>query len=156
MAYADDMPAGAKTDPQYAGLYISSSAATAITALNTPLKAAGTYAALGATGRGFLADTTNKRITRTGRETVVALVTVQFTADIETATDVIDVMIYKNGSAVTGAKLSPNITSGTPKQAAVSALVSFDVGDYVEVWVQNTETAADITLTQLMFSVYAG
>lgn len=152
-SYLSDMTSGVRIEAEGAGLTITSTAATDITATDTAVLVAGTYAAWGAS-RGFLADTTNKRITRTGRDTVLALVTVTGKVDLTTGTDEINLYLFKNGTALSGITQSRTVTSGTPLDFRISTIVEFGVGDYVDLRVDNDDAIVDVTVSDMQFVVF--
>lgn len=134
--------------------YISASAAT-IGSDTAPTKVAGTFAEVGA-GRDVTVAT-NGRITANWKGERSALVSVHgLVTNADVGLDDFEVSIYKNGSLVTGAKLSSIIqVASTRTPFSLAAHVVLGEDDYVEVFIENTAAAtpAVLTVNGMVFSV---
>lgn len=135
-------------------VYVATPAAT--TGSDTaPTKTAGTFAAV-AGGKDVTLATTG-RITATWKGKRQALVTATGTlTNGDAGLDDFEVSIFKNGAAVTGAKVTSLIqVASTKTPFAVSVSLELDENDYVEVFVENTAAAtpAVLTVNSLVLSV---
>lgn len=149
-----DMPLSAKGVPLGATYKVATPAATTIGGATTPVKAAGTTAAVGSV-KGFTVATTN-RLTCNERAEASYLVVVNGALDIAAATDAVTLHLYKNGAAVAGAERTVTVTAGSPLAVNFSAVVSLKTGDYLELWVENEDAAVNITVTEAFVSVIGG
>lgn len=146
MPLADDMPASAKPDPAGGAYNFATPAATTIAAADTPVKSAGVTAALGA-NKGVTITTSN-RITMDRRSKRMMLVKFKGTIDVATGTVMVRAAIFKNGALVPDANTATvDVAAGTPLAVDVSILVELAGGDFLEMFVENTEGSANITLT---------
>lgn len=143
-----DMPLSGQGD-RFGGSYkVSSSAETVIATLGVPVKAAGTMVAQG-DSLGVTVATTN-RITWTRREPRMVFVSFRGKLDVAAAADALMAHIYKNGAALATALNSQavSVTAGSPLEVTISGYVEMDANDYIEVWVENEDTNANVTLTE--------
>lgn len=142
-----------KLTPSYAGMYVATPAATTIAVADTPVKAAGTTAAIMASSD-FTVGTAN-RITYTGA--TVKKVKVDVAATLTPAggtnADYI-VQLYKydtsasSGALVASSKITGRAAAVEPINVACTGLVELDTGDYIEVWVGNLGATDNVSLTR--------
>lgn len=141
-------------------LYFSSASATTIATAGTPVKAAGTTAAIA----GMSASTdsvdvtvaTTNRLTYTGnaRKRMLLNANVDLShADVEGATQRCGVQIYLNGSAITGAENRADVEANGRNNLSVSAVIEMGLDDYVEIWVSNEESTANVTVQTGSFTI---
>ncbi len=134
-------------------LYMSGNATdTVISIINTPVKVAGTTTA----------NVNNQRFTHTdNRLTYVGgidsafdvVAAVSLTCPAATNED-ISVYLAKNGTVLTESKMSMNTrTAGTPANATCIAEVQLADTDYIEVFVENNSSTADILVDTMSLKV---
>ena len=133
----------------YGSIYFSTPVETSLDA-DTPLKALGTTTAmlLG----GFLATGNNRLVNDSG---VTRAYEAMFAGSMtSTGTQVLaEAHLYKNGTLIPGATIIRKIGTGSDHGAfAVSAQVSLDDGQYVELWVE-TDGGEEITIETGVLSV---
>lgn len=134
--------------------YVATPAAT--TGSDTaPTKAAGTFAEIGTATEVTVA--TNGRLTATWKGKRKARVSATgVLTNGDSGLDEFEVSIFKNGVAVTGAKVASQIqVASTLTPFAVDVVLELDENDYVEVFVENTAAAtpAVLTVNSMIFSV---
>ena len=143
-------------------LYFSSSAATTITTAGTPVKAAGTTAAIAsladATDSVDVTVATTNRLTYTGNQRKRFFLNAQVSlshADVEGATQRCGAQLYLNGAAITGAEVQADVEANGRSMVTVSAVIEMGLDDFVEVFVSNEESTANVTVQQGTMSIQA-
>ena len=130
---------------QYGSCYISTPAATAVVAANTPIKAAGTTTELQTSGFSH----TSNRLTYTGTPTLVFNVMAFMSATKAAGTSAdVRYAIAKNGTIVTGCSVTRNTTSSAEGAMGCGGLVSLATNDYVELWIENLTNGDDVTVQE--------
>ena len=124
--------------------------ATVISTVNTPVKVAGTFATNGTAS--FTSDTTG-RLTYTGSTTEVIPVMASVSIDAGGVNQKITVYIAKNGIVIPAAKISRVFTTGSIGNVGVFYNVSMTASDYLEVFVENNTSTANVTATDVLFGV---
>lgn len=140
-----------KDDVSTGNLYISTTAVTPFSAINTPTKALGTTTAVNLFR---VSSPANNRLTYIGKKTkrFEAIGTMSLTAGSNN--NVYSLYIAKNGVILPSSKASTKIATGTDIQAiAVSCTVSLAPNDYIEVWVENNSGTTSMTLENLNLSI---
>ena len=161
--FQDSQPAGSITpgdardlivslSPPFGGLFFTLAAATTISVQGTMVKAAGTTALTNA--RNFTAPGDN-RLTYTGvpdRHVHIAM-SVSFTTS--GSNEDISIAIAKNGVVLTHSKLTRFLATGQDHGATAShGDVVLSTNDFIEVFVTNEDSTADVTIQQgYMFAV---
>jgi hypothetical protein len=150
-----DMPLAGSGDRVGGAFRVSSAAVTTIAGAGTEVKMAGTTAAAGDTV-GVTVATTN-RITWDNRKPGLVHVYAEGLVDIVTGTDAVVVHVFKNGVAITGAALKSEIktvTAASDLAWTISGCVEMDQGDYLELWVENSDTTENVDCAEAFMSVY--
>ena len=143
----------------YGELYISSSAATSVATVSTPLKAAGTTT----TGDLSLFDDdtgTNNRLKYKGTEPKVfhVLACISMTSASNNITFNIYIYVYDDsgasGAVITSSKIQRKIGTGADIGAlSTQTLVLLDTDDYVEVWVENITDDSNCTFDLMNLTI---
>jgi hypothetical protein len=136
---------GSAGDPSYGQIYVSASALTTISAINTPTKIAGTYTA------NLLKDFTHAtgRMTYTGTATKTFLIT--FHSYITTSTsNSYNITLAKNGTSIADPHMQ--FTQVQNRLPSHSTMVSLATNDYIEAFVENKSADTDITFARLVFT----
>lgn len=131
--------------PNYGHLYVTSSAATTVSASGTYYEAAGTWT-LGE-ARNFTKQADN-RLRYDGAPTQRAKITAHFTLESGSSSQACRVSLAKNGTALNGGDVKVFLgTSGSaPGQGCVVAITSLATNDYVGLFVRNDTGANNLTL----------
>jgi hypothetical protein len=141
------------TQSAYAESYISSSAATAYSAINTWYKISGSTSLT--TGENFDdAGGTNNRIRYTGTAPRAFFITVCGTVTGANSNNIL-VGLYVSGAHI-DTSITAITTSGTPKhQISSQAIVVLDTNDYIEVHTQNQSSTNSATFERLNICAHA-
>ena len=127
------------------------STATTIATQGTAVKVAGTWVVQ--TESNFTGNTTG-RLTYTGSTTEVVSANVSITfSHAGSGTDNLAVYIAKNGSVLTGSKLTRAVTGSAIGNVGTFFNVSMATSDYLEVFVANDSDTSDITVVDCLFGV---
>ena len=127
------------------------STATTIATQGTAVKVAGTWVVQ--TESNFTGNTTG-RLTYTGSTTEVVSANVSITfSHAGSGTDNLAVYIAKNGSVLTGSKLTRAVTGSSRGNVGTFFNVSMANSDYLEVFVSNDSDTSDITVVDCLFGV---
>jgi len=139
-------------DQIYAQVTMQANAtATTIATAGTAVKVAGTWVVQ--TESNFTGDTTG-RLTYNGGTTEVVSANVSITFQhAGGGTDNLAVYIAKNGSVLTGSKLTRAITGTTRGNVGTFFNVSMTADDYLEVFVANDSDTNNITVVDCLFGV---
>jgi hypothetical protein len=132
-------------------VYIASATATAISAVNTPVKVAGTTTA---TNLFRVTSPSNNRLTYNGSRTrkFRASAVVSFTA--ATSNEEISFYFAKNGVVLPATRSKRKIGTGSDVGIiAISGIIELSAGDYVEVWVENNSSSANVTAQFMNFAI---
>jgi hypothetical protein len=125
--------------------------ATTIATQGTPVKVAGTWVVQ--TESNFTGNTTG-RLTYNGSTTEVVAASVSITfSHAAGGSDDLAVYIAKNGSVITGSKLTRAVTGSARGNVGTFFNVSMDTSDYLEVFVANDSDINDITVVDCLFGV---
>jgi hypothetical protein len=129
----------------------SNTTATTIAATTTPVKVAGTWVTQ--IESSFTGDTTG-RLTYNGSSTQIVSANVSITfSHAGGGTDDLSVYIAKNGSVITGSKLTRAVTGSAKGNVGTFFNVSMSASDYLEVFVANDSDISDITVSDCIFMV---
>jgi hypothetical protein len=123
---------------------------TTINTINVPVKVAGTFVINGASN--FNSDTTG-RLTYTGATTETVSVMASVSIDVVGVNQKITVYIAKNGIVLPAAKISRVFTNGDIGNVGVFYNVSMTASDYLEVFVSNSTSTNNLTVTDVLFGV---
>jgi hypothetical protein len=98
----------------------------------------------------------NSRLTYTGAETIMAMVIATTCLSLDDQNEQVRMRIGKNGVTLPESCAQATLTgtpgSGRRESLATHTIVSLSTGDYLEVFVGNWNTAADITVRNMQFS----
>ena len=130
--------------PGLGSFYISSAAQTTISGAGTAVKMAGTTTAI--SERSF--THTSNKLLYSGQRTSRFWITASVRLDVASGTDTLSVQIFKTGSLITGSEQRISNTAGLPSQVTVMIDTTLATGDYVEIYVENEDTTANIDVTQ--------
>lgn len=133
--------------PAFGELYVSTPAATAIVAVDTPIKIAGTTTLVASPAAVDFSMPADNRLRYDGPGTIVAQVTVRGTLVSGTSTNS-QILVAKNGSVI-ASSAGLTRTSTSYAAASSSAFVELANGDYVEAWIENLSNDVDVTLDAL-------
>jgi hypothetical protein len=133
-------------------LYISASAATDITATNTPKKVAGTTTTFELSR--FTSPQAN-RLQYDGTKTRTFSVTAALSATGASGTYLYSFYIYKNGVQIAGSRQRTKVysSSGDIQTISVVCTVTLAPGDYIELWSENNEANIDLTVQNMTVTV---
>lgn len=123
---------------------------TTISTVGVPVKVEGTFLTNGTSN--FTSDTTG-RMTYTGATTEVVQVMASVSINAVGVNQNIIVYIAKNGIVLPAAKISRVFTNGNIGNVGVFYNVSMTGSDYLEVFVANTTSTNDLTVTDVLFGV---
>ena len=123
---------------------------TTINTINVPVKAAGTFVTNGTSN--FTSDTTG-RLTYTGATTETVSVSASVSIDVVGVNQKITIYIAKNGTALSAAKINRVFDSGDIGNVGIFYNISMTASDYLEVFVANTTSTNDLTVTDVLFGV---
>ena len=127
------------------------STATTIATIGVPVKVAGTFVVQAESN--FTGNTTG-RLTYNGGTTEVVFASVSITFEhAGGGSDTLVVYIAKNGSVLSGAKASRDVTGSNAGNVGIFFNVSMSANDYLEVFVANDSGTNDITVVDCLFGV---
>lgn len=120
--------------------------ATTIASTSTPVKVAGTWVV----GDGdAMTGTTGGRATYNGEKAARMPVVATLTIDPASGSEQdISVYIAKNGTVISTSRISSGISTSKPRMVTCQTQLTFENGDYVEVFVQNGTTVNNVTVTR--------
>lgn len=139
---------------RYGSMHISSAVETVISAINTPTKV------LGTTTLGLSTDfdmPVNGRLRYTGAADFAGVVV--YGASITGASSNQDttMWVYKDAAVVPMSEAHRKIGTGSDiGRAVVISLVDFSTNDYVEAFIENDSSSANITYTSMTMMVFGG
>jgi len=133
-------------------LYVTTTAATDLTAANSPKKIAGTTATFELSR--FTSPASN-RLQYDGTKSRTFIVTATMSTLGASGSYVYSFYIYKNGTQITGSRQRAKAYSslGEIQTVTVVCTVTLAPGDYVEVWTENNDAAVDITAQNMTLTV---
>jgi hypothetical protein len=123
---------------------------TTINTINVPVKVAGTFVINGVSN--FNSDTTG-RLTYTGATTETVSVKASVSIDVVGVNQKITVYIAKNGIVLPAAKINRVFTSGDIGNVGVFYNIAMAASDYLEVFVSNSTSTNNLTVTDVLFGV---
>jgi hypothetical protein len=125
---------------------------TVIAATTTPVLIAGTWEFGANTG---FTQTSGGRLTYNGSDTAVLTVHASISIEPVSGNNNQDVSVYvaKNGVAIAGTRISAVISNGSPQNLSLSTNQSFATNDYIELFVQNSTSTANLTVVRGLFGV---
>jgi hypothetical protein len=123
---------------------------TTINTINVPVKVAGTFATNGTSN--FNSDITG-RLTYTGATTETVSVSASVSINVVGVNQKITIYIAKNGIVLPAAKINRVFDSGDIGNVGVFYNISMTASDYLEVFVANTTSTNDLTVTDVLFGV---
>lgn len=128
-----------------ASLYVSTSSATTIASAGTWTKAAGTTTSVNLNRCTMPAD---NRLTYTGSPDVHGLVECWLSLTAADDNQVISVGIAENGTIIASSEVQHKMLTGTDVvQLAVAGEATLSTTDYVELFVKNNTSDANVTVT---------
>lgn len=132
-------------------LYITSSATTNFSAVNTPVKALGTTTS---SNLYRVTSPANNRLTYIGSKTRSFQVSGAMSVMSSSNNKSYSVMIAKNGTVLTESRQSVKLGSaGDQRNAAISCIVSLAPNDYIELWAENNTDNTSFQITSLNMSL---
>ncbi len=136
--------------PGYGEIYLTTPVETVIAAASTPAKALGTTAL----GPGLTAVDfdmpANNRLRWIGSETRVMHVAASFSMTAASNSIVVALYVAKNDVVLPASRVRRKIGTGSDVgTGAMHVAVEMDPNDYLEVWLENEDTGADLTLETL-------
>lgn len=139
--------------PAFGSMYISSAAATSISAQNTFTKVAGTTT-LEAVARD-MSMPANNRLRYDGAITRQFLIKAAFSMTAAASNEVYAFRLAKNGTTIAASEIQRFVGTGSDVgAAAVQASVELSTNDYVELFVENQTSSANPTIEVLhMFAL---
>jgi hypothetical protein len=128
------------------GYFLNAKAQTVITTIDTPVKVAGTTTGYALNER---FTTTNNRLTYTGARP--AVVDFKGTFSVSTANNTnLSFYISKNGVIQSESRSRVRVGAGLDERAGtVTDLIEMVAGDFVEIWVENNDSTANVTCLAL-------
>ena len=133
-------------------LYITTTAATDITATNSPKKVAGTTTTYELVR---FTSPANNRLMYDGTKTRTFIVTAALSATGVSGTYLYSFYIYKNGVQIPGSRQRTKVysSSGDFQTLTLVCTVTLAPGEYVEVWGENNEASGDLTVQNMTLTV---
>ena len=125
---------------------------TVIAATTTPVLIAGTWEFGANTG---FTQTSGGKLTYNGSDTAVLTVHASISIEPVSGNNNQDISVYvaKNGVAIAGTRISAVISNGAPQNLSLSTNQSFATNDYIELFVQNSTSTANLTVVRGLFGV---
>jgi hypothetical protein len=140
-----------KDDVAAGNLYMISAVTTVISAVNTPVKIAGTTTA---TNLFRVTSPANNRLTYTGTKQKRFQVICSLTATQVSTNKYFSFYIAKNGVILPESRQEVKIINSTDQgPVTLSCTVPLSPNDYVEVWVENETSSTDLTVQTLNLSI---
>lgn len=140
-----------KDDVASGNLYISSSAATTFTAVNTPTKVLGTTTAVSLFR---VSSPSNNKLTYTGTRTRRFALICSLSLTSGGNNKYYSFYIYKNGVMLPESKQELKLGSGVDKgSVTLSCTLQLNPNDYIEVWVENTTDNTSVTVESLNLAI---
>jgi|GEM_PF-1187685 len=142
-----------KDDLASGNFYVSSTATTVISTVNTPYKVAGTTTA---NNLFRVTSPLNNRLTYTGRKSkkfqVICSLTATFTSAV--SNKFFTFYIAKNGTVLTESKQKVKLINNTDQAPlTLSCTVELSTNDYVELWVANNTDGTDIIIQSMNMAI---
>ena len=125
---------------------------TVIAATTTPVLIAGTWEFGANTG---FTQTSGGKLTYNGSDTAVLTVHASISIEPVSGNNNQDISVYvaKNGAVIAGTRISAVISNGAPQNLSLSTNQSFATNDYIELFVQNSTSTANLTVVRGLFGV---
>ena len=125
---------------------------TVIAATTTPVLIAGTWEFGANTG---FTQTSGGKLTYNGSGTAVLTVHASISIEPVSGNNNQDISVYiaKNGAVIAGTRISAVISNGAPQNLSLSTNQSFATNDYIELFVQNSTSTANLTVVRGLFGV---
>ena len=125
---------------------------TVIAATTTPVLIAGTWEFGANTG---FTQTSGGKLTYNGSSTAVLTVHASISIEPVSGNNNQDISVYvaKNGAVIAGTRISAVISNGAPQNLSLSTNQSFATNDYIELFVQNSTSTANLTVVRGLFGV---
>ncbi len=143
-------------------LFFSAAAATTIATAGTAVKAAGTTGATTAprdsTNVSNVTIATDNRLTYTGlqRRRVMLNANVALShADIEGATQRLGAQLFINGVFASGSEVQVDVEANGQSTVSIHVVIELCLNDFVELYVTNEESTANVTVQQGTMSIQA-
>ena len=138
--------------PAYCEIYISTPVETVVAAPSTPVKALGTTSlGTGLTPIRFTMPA-NNRLTYTGDHDMVMHIVASVSVTCASNNQTLGFCVAKNDVVYAPSAISMRISTGADVQSvSVSAAIELSTNDYVELWLENTTTAANVTIETMNF-----
>ncbi len=131
--------------------YVTTSATTAISAVNTPVKIAGTTTAVNLFR---VTAPTDNRLTYTGTKTRAFKFTCSLSLTAAANNKTFNFYLAKNGSVLPESKQVTKIASGSDVRGlSLSGIVELSINDYIEVWIENTTDNTNVTVEALNLAI---
>ena len=133
-------------------IYVTTPATTIIVTKDVPVKAAGTTAPTNLFR--FDTDGTDNRMRYTGTKTRTFTFVCTLSMTSENTGETVKLYVYKNGIKLPSSEISRRVAGNADiGAAALSGSVVLSTNDYIELWVENISTAADITIESMNINI---
>ena len=91
---------------------------------------------------------TDNKLLYTGQITSRFWITATVTLDVASGADNLSVQLFKSGALITGSEQRVFNTAGEPSQVTAMIDTTLATGNYIEIYVENEDTTANIDVTQ--------
>jgi hypothetical protein len=140
-----------KDDVARGNMYITTPAATVITAVGVPVKVSGTTSS---SNLYRATSPVNNRLTYVGSKSRSFKVVCSMTATQASTNKYYSFYIAKNGVILPESRQEVKIVNSTDQGAiTISCNVSLSPNDYIEVWVENETSTTDVTVQTMNLSI---
>lgn len=133
-------------------VYLTSSASTVISAIDTPVKLAGTTAAAALNER--ISHPASNRVTYTGLVPSLVDISARVNIDPVANNQAFNLYIAKNGTVLPESLTRVRVAAGSDERNAdVGVLAEAVTNDFFEVWIENTTSDSDVTALSLTLKI---
>tara|TARA_R110000737_G_scaffold77238_3_gene108355 strand:- start:3866 stop:5443 length:1578 start_codon:yes stop_codon:yes gene_type:complete len=130
--------------------YLSSSAATAISTVNTPVVVNGSFTAVEAS---LFTTNVNGRITYNGVRQHNSDITASITFKSASGTHDFTFYTAKNGVVISGSGVTQEVTATTTANVSLIWDLPLNTNDYVEIWVENNDNSNNVTIDNIVYRI---
>lgn len=140
-----------KDDVAAGNLYLTASAVTSFSAVNTPVKVAATTTSVGLFR---VTSPSNNRLVYAGTKTRRFFVTASMSVTSTSANKYFSFYIYKNGVKLPESEQAMRLSTGVDKGSlTITCTVQLSTNDYIEVWAANTSDNSSMTVETLNLAI---
>ena len=130
--------------------YLSSSATTAISTVNTPVVVNGSFTAAEAS---LFTTNVNGRITYNGVRQHNSDITASITFKSASGTHDFTFYTAKNGVVISGSGVMQEVTATTTANVSLIWDLPLNTNDYVEIWVENNDNSNNVTIENIVYRI---